>query len=126
MVDTLGLVLEAFVSPADMQDRDGARQVLAQATWDFARLRTVWADRAYTGRLIDWVRCHCPWALQIVPPRRSGRGFAVEPKRWIIERTFAWLDRYRRFTKDYEYLPDSSESMVYAAMTHLMLRRLAN
>jgi putative transposase len=94
----------------------------------FSRLRVIWADQAYAGDLIAWV-----WALR---PRRKVRleivkrpegikGFLLLPKRWIVERTFAWLGRYRRLSKDYEYLPQTSEAMIQGATIHLMVRRLA-
>lgn len=126
LVDTLGLVLSAVVHAGNVQDRDGAKQVLAAATWNFARLKTIWADAAYAGQLIAWMRQYCLWALQIVPRRAGESDFVVQPKRWIIERTFAWLDRYRRLSKDYEYDTHTSETMIYVAMTHLILRRLHN
>lgn len=122
LVDTLGLVLSVVVHAGDVPDRDGAKWVLARATFDFARLRIIRADSAYAGRLVDWVWRACGWSLEII--RRTCRGFQVLPKRWVIERTFAWLYKYRRLSKDYEYLTESSEAFIYVAMIHLMLRRL--
>ena len=89
LVDTLGLVLGCVVHAANVQDRDGAIWVLAQATFDFARLRIIRADAGYAGRLVEWVRQGCHWTLEII--RRTSRGFEVLPKRWVIERTFVWL-----------------------------------
>lgn len=122
LVDTLGLLLSVVVHRGDVQDRDGAKWVLAQATFDFARLRIIRADAGYAGRLVEWVRLGCGWTLEII--RRTSRGFEVLPKRWVIERTFAWLGKYRRLSKDYEYLTESSEAFIYAAMIHIMVRRL--
>lgn len=122
LVDTLGLVLAVVVHSAGVQDRDGALRVLARATLDFVRLRIVRADGGYAGRLVDWTKQACGWTLEII--RRTSRGFEVLPKRWVIERTFAWLGKYRRLSKDYEFLPESSEAFIYTAMIHIMVRRL--
>lgn len=122
LVDTLGLVLGCVVHAASVQDRDGAKWVLAQATFDFARLRIIRADGGYAGQLAGWVQTWCHWSLEII--RRTSTGFVVLPKRWVIERTFAWLGKYRRLSKDYEILEASSEAFIYAAMIHIMLRRL--
>jgi putative transposase len=102
------------------------------------RLQHIWADMAYRGqRLRTWVEEACGWTLEIVQrPRRWGRypmdvepppmpAFTVLPRRWVGERTIAWIGRYRRLSKEYEYLPASSEAMIYLAMSRLMLRRLA-
>lgn len=122
LVDTLGLVLCCVVHAADVQDRDGAKWVFAKATFECARLRIIRVDSAYAGQLVEWVRKLCGWTLEVI--RRTSRGFVVLPKRWVVERTFAWLYKYRRLSKDYEYLPESSESYIYIAMIHLMVRRL--
>jgi putative transposase len=74
--------------------------------------------------LIGWVWWVCGWVLQIVKKAPQGQGFQVLPRRWVVERTFAWLGRYRRMSKDYEGLTQTSEGMIYAAMVHLMVRRL--
>lgn len=124
MVDTLGLLLAVVVHAASVQDRDGAKLVLAKLVARFPRLELIWADGGYAGQLVDWVRLIFGWALTIVKRTDDLRGFRVLPKRWIVERTFGWLGRYRRLSKDYEELPASSEAMLYLAMTHLMLRRL--
>jgi putative transposase len=129
LVDVLGLVLIAVVHSASIQDYDGARLVLAPLRHRFSRLRKIWADSIY-GRvgLPDWV-----WALrerrkidlEIVTRREGQRGFEVLPRRWVVERTFAWLGFHRRMSKDYEALPETSETMIYVAMIRLMLARLA-
>jgi putative transposase len=75
--------------------------------------------------MIDWVRNLAGWILQIVERAQEATGFVILPRRWVVERTFAWLGRYRRLSKDYEQLPETSEAMIYAAMVHLMLKRLA-
>jgi putative transposase len=125
LVDTLGLLLIVVVHAANIQDRDGAKLVLAKAKGRFARLRLIWADGGYAGKLIDWVQSICHRVLEIVKRSDDMKGFQVLPRRWVVERTFGWLGRYRRLSKDYEGLPETSESMIYAAMIHLMARRLA-
>lgn len=124
-MDVLGLVLVAVVHPADVQDRDGAKLVLEKVKGKLPRLALIWADGGYAGQLIDWVKTTCNWVLEIVKRSNDLKGFVVLPRRWVVERTFAWLGKYRRLSKDYEALPETSEVMIYAAMTHLMLRRLA-
>ena len=125
VVDTLGLLLMVLVHAADIQDRDGAKLVLAKMRGRFPRLQLIWADGGYAGKLVEWVKSACGWILEIVRRCDDVRGFHVLPHRWIVERTFGWLGRYRRLSKDYEGLPKSSEAMVYAVMLHVMVRRLA-
>ena len=124
-MDTLGLVLAVVVHAASVQDRDGAKLVLAKLLGRFPRLRLLWADGGYAGKLGDWVLETCGWVLEIVKRSDDVAGFQVLPKRWIVERTFAWLGRYRRLSKDYEALPASGEAWITIAMIHLMVRRLA-
>lgn len=126
LVDTMGLVLMIIVHAADIQDRDGAKLVLQAVQGLFPRLQLVWADGGYRGQLVDWVKTTFNWLLDIVKRPDDQHGFAVLPRRWVVERTFGWLGRYRRLSKDYERCPQSSEAMIYAAMSHLMLRRLAH
>jgi len=130
LVDTQGLVLKVVVSAAEVQDRDGAR-LLAHALRlygpDLPRLSLVWADAAYGGQLVEDLRRHMGGTLEVVKrsdtqPRSA---FAVQPHRWIAERTFSWWGGLRRLSKDYEYQVESSEALIYAGMSHLMLRRLA-
>ena len=122
-MDTLGLILGVVVHPANIQDRDGGRLILQRLAGRFSRLRLIWADGGYAGQLIEWARRSCGRILEIVK-RSQASSFVVLPKRWIVERTFAWLGKYRRLSKDYETLPTSSECMIYIAMTNLMLHRL--
>jgi len=89
------------------------------------KLRRIWVDGTYRGHLLDWVLLHCRFLLQPVLRAEGQKGFVVLPKRWIVERTFARLTQCRRLSMDYEVLPASSEALIYIAMTHLMLRRLA-
>ena len=126
LVDTLGLVRVVVVHSAGLQDRDGARLVFTKLRAHFSWLKKVWADAAYAGpKLGDWLKGLFDWVLEIVTRAEDQVGFQVQPKRWIVERTFAWLNRSRRFSKDYERLPETEEAWIYAAMTRLMLRRLA-
>jgi putative transposase len=125
LVDTLGLLLVTVVHPASLQDRAGAKLVLDQARRGFPSLERIWADGGYGGKLIHWVEQTCPWVLEIVKRMQGHKGFQVRPHLWIVERTFGWLGRYRRLSKDYECFPQSSEAMIQIAMIRLMLRRLA-
>lgn len=124
-MDTLGLVLKAFVTEADYQDRTVASWLIPLLPGKFPRLKKLWADGGYTG---DWVKSlpeDFPIDIEIVQREPGQRGFKVMPWRWVVERTFAWLNQYRRLSKDYEYLVTTADAMLYAAMVRLMLRRLA-
>jgi putative transposase len=150
LVDTEGLVLRAVVHPADIMDRDGVKLVLhAGVRIQFPRLRHVWLDAAYNGKGKgkDWIEQTVGWSAQIVqhPPRYKKiwvpkdlppeqidwskylppPGFRVLPRRWVVERTFAWQGQQRRLSKDYERLCATSEAWIYLTMIRLMLRRLA-
>ena len=124
LVDTLGLLLMVVVHAADVQDRDGAKLVLRLIRKRFARLRVIWADGGYAGGLVAWAWRVGKWTLDIVRRDETKRYFEVLPYRWIVERTLAWLGRYRRLSKDYEVLPQTSESLIRIAMINLMLHRL--
>lgn len=124
MVDTLGLVMAVVVHAASIQDRDGAKLVLQKLAGRFARLSLIWADGGYAGKLIEWAANFGHWVLQIVERSKDVKGFAVLPRRWVVERTFSWLGKYRRLSKDYESLPVSSEAMIELAMINLMIHRL--
>jgi putative transposase len=121
-------MLDVVVTAASVQDRDGAKNVLAVLRHKFSRLRLIWADQAYAGQLIAWVkalRVYRPVRLEIVKRAAVAQGFVVSPKRWIVERTLGWFNRYRRLSKDYELLPQTSEAVIQVVMIHLMIRRLA-
>jgi putative transposase len=136
LVDVTGLVLAVCVHAADLQDRAGARLLVeATAPTELPALRHVWADQGYTGAYAEWLREARGWELEVVrhPARQAWRygyedrpqhAFEVLPRRWVVERTFAWLGQSRRLSKDYERLPGTSEAMIYGAMSRLMLRRL--
>jgi putative transposase len=124
-VDTIGLVWAVVVHAANIQDRDGAKLLLDKIRDKCHRLKLIWADAAYAGQLIDWVKTYCGWLLEIVRKKENSKGFQVLPRRWVVERTFGWIGRYRRHSKDYEYLPESSETMILISMIQLMAHRLA-
>jgi putative transposase len=117
-------VLAVAVHAASLQDRDGAKLVLAKLVGRFPRLAKIWADGGYAGGLIAWVQAPGGWILEIVRRSDDAAGFAVLPKRWIVERTFAWLGKYRRLSRDYEAKTETSATLIYLAMIHLMVRRL--
>jgi putative transposase len=125
LVDTLGLVMAVVVTAANVSDPAGARLLFARLGGACKKLRRVWVDGAYRGELLRWVLTHLWFVLQPVLRSDDQKGFVLLPKRWIVERTFAWLTQCRRLSKDYEGLTESSEAMIYLAMTRLMLRRLA-
>ena len=124
-VDTLGLLWALEVTAASVQDREGGARLLAQIEACGERLKVIFADGAYAGQLEDIVSYFCEWTLNIVKKLADQKGFVVLPMRWIVERTLAWLNKNRRLSKDYEFLPKSSEAMIKWAMVALMLRRLA-
>lgn len=125
IVDTLGLVMMVVVTGASTQDRDGARILFRKVKQQFSRLQHIWADGAYAGTLIDWVKEQCEWVLEVVSRSPDTKGFQVLPRRWVVERTFGWLNSSRRLSKDYEFSTTHSETMIYVAMIRLMVRRLA-
>jgi putative transposase len=118
------LLLAVVVTAADVSDQAGAYLLASQLRGRFPRLAKLWADQGYRGsELADWLWQRGRWVLEIVRRVAGQTGFQVQPKRWIVERTFGWLNRYRRLSKDYEELPETSEVMILIAMTHLMLQR---
>ena len=153
-MDAQGLVLKIKVTAANLREQAGARQILSPLVGQFPRMQLVWADQGYTTDLNDWMQEKLGWRLEIVKRSTQqehqdniraiakerqkagasvvemwaglpyGRGIEVLPHRWVVERTFAWLGKYRRLSKDYEFLPESSEVMIYLAMIRLMLKRL--
>jgi putative transposase len=126
-VDTEGLLIRVACLPADIQDWDGAEDLFLVAKPVCPRLELVWADGAY-GRndLPEWAAAACGWKVEVVSRPAGAKGFVVVPRRWAVERTFGWLGRNRRLSKDYEELAETTEAWVYAAMTRLMLRRLTD
>src|SRR5215212_3428155 len=125
LVDTLGLVLGVLVTAASVSDPAGARQLLSGLGGFCKNLRKVWADGTYRGELLNWVAARFRFRIELVVHSKGQKGFQVLPRRWVVERTFAWLDANRRLSKDYEVLTDTSVSIIYIAMIRLLLRRLA-
>ena len=126
-MDTLGLLIAVMVHSAGIQDRDGAKLVISKIRHWLPKLKIIWADQGYAGELVGWTQVVLGAVLSIVQrPAKAlrQRGFLPLPKRWIVERTFAWLGNYRRLSKNYECLPSSAEAMIRLAMIHLMVRRL--
>lgn len=154
LVDTLGLILKVIVHPANIQNTDGAIDLIKGVKSLFPQITKLFADLGYENWLFDtWLKGFLSWDLELVtslslpmdqwiecidPVERNhgvvkrsdstpgSKDFKVQPKRWVVERTFAWLGRFRRLSKDYERLTHSSETIIYAAMTRLMLNRLAS
>ena len=125
LVDTLGLLIAVVVTSAGVQDYHGAKPVLERVKGRCPRLEVIWVDGIYEKKwLIDWVKVECGWELQVTKRSDKTPVFKVIPKRWVVERTFGWPGRYRRLSKDYEFLPETSEAMIRMAMIHVMVRRL--
>jgi putative transposase len=128
-VDSLGLILHLLITSAAMQDRDAAKTLIKTLVGLFGRLQIIWADGGYLGSLVQWVKELRPFGklhLEIVRRSDQSKGFAVLPKRWIVERTFGWLTKSRRLCRDYEVRLDHSEAMIRICMIRLMVRRLAS
>lgn len=123
LVDTLGLLHGLVVHSGQLSERAGAELVLARAGSGLRRLQRLWCDGGYEG-FAQWASEHYAFVVEVVERPAGTKGWVVLPKRWIVERTLAWLMRCRRLGRDYEYLPESSEAWIYLAMSQLMLRRL--
>jgi putative transposase len=121
----LGLLLVVVVHAANVQESEGAKLVLRRALGRFPRLRRIWADQGYKAHFVAWAKAATGWVVELVARPPGAKGFQVPPRRWVVERTFAWLGRSRRLSKDYEGLPETSEAWIQVAMIHLMLKRLA-
>jgi len=124
-VDCLGLLLAVVVTAASVQDRDGAHPLLALLRERSSTISLAWADGGYAGRLVSWAGKVLSLTVQVVKRTEDMTGFVVLPRRWVVERTFAWISKYRRCVRDYETLPTHHEAMVYLSMIMLMSRRLA-
>lgn len=148
LVDTQGLLLKVTVQAGNISDREGGKLLLLAIAGMFVRLTHLFVDGGYKGKWVAWVKETFGWTIDVVQHSYAGRSgfylpegqelspeqlamfkghrtFKVLPRRWVVERTLAWICRYRRHSKDYEYLPESSEALIYAAMIRLMLTRLA-
>jgi len=125
LVDTQGLIFAIKITIASVQDRDAAKSLFKNLDGSCKKLRLIWVDGGYRGKLIDWVKSKFKFHLSPILRDKNQDGFVVLPRRWVVERTFAWLGHSRRLTKDYEGLASSSEAMIYIAMIRIMLKRLA-
>jgi len=147
LVDTQGFVLKTHVHPANVSESQGGQELLSELNGAYPRLAHLWTDQGYKPSFVAWVQTHLGWSVEVVKPaqpprgdtglavrellgeeefaRRWPTGFRVLPHRWIVERTFAWLGKQRRLAKDYELLPETTETWIYLTMSRLMLRRLA-
>jgi putative transposase len=125
-VDTEGFLLKVVVTAANVGEREGAKQLIEGFKEQFPRLKLLWVDGGYDGQpFADWVLDKLSCRVEITHPPAGSKGFVSVAFRWVVERTFAWLGKFRRLSKEYESLPESSESYIYAAMIHIMARRLA-
>ncbi len=124
LVDTMGFILMVLVTPANISDRKGLKEIMREIAGEYERLEKILADQGYSGegmrKLIEEV-----YGVVMEIRSKSGKGFEVIPQRWVVERTFAWLGNYRRLSKDYETLIETSEMLIYMAMSDVMVRRLA-
>jgi putative transposase len=124
-VDTLGLLLVAVVTVASVQDRDGARWLLRRLPGCCKKLRKIWVDDGYSGRLVAWVAERFKFCLAVVLRPKETRQFVLLPRRRVVERTFGWLNHSRRLSKSYERLTRTDETWIDIAMTSMLLNRLA-
>lgn len=126
LVDTMGLLLCAVVHRAGRSDHAGLTLLGIWFAAMWGCLKVIWTDSTFGGKsLIAWVKETFHWNLEVVQRQKDQKGFQVLPRRWVVERTLGWFGRYRRLSKDDEYLPTTSETMLYAAMVNIMVRRLA-
>ena len=128
-VDTLGLVLRVLVTAANVGEREGGKKVLKRvkhSNEQVSRLTTIWVDGGFDGEpFMQWVMDFCRWIVLVVLRPEQSEGFVLLKKRWVVERTFGWLMGCRRLVRDYELLPETSETFIYLAMIRIMVRRLA-
>jgi len=124
LTDTVGNMLNVVVTAANVSDIEGGKRLINKILADFPTIEKIWADGTYRGGMIAWVQDKLDAVLEIVKRDEGQKGFQVLPKRWVVERTFAWLGNYRRLSKDYERLPLNSEGMIYLASIKTMLGRV--
>jgi putative transposase len=125
LVDTMGCLLGVLVCRADVTERDGAFLLLGLLVLCYPLLKKIWTDEGYTGEIQDTIQAEYDIEMEVVSNAPEQKGFVVRPRRWVVERFFGWLNRYRRLSKDYEHDPDYSETWIQVASIHRMLRQLA-
>lgn len=127
LVDTLGLILAVVVSPANLGERKGLGKLLQKARHQLPRLHHIWLDKGYRGKsFIKRMLLSFAVVLEIVSSPKDSKGFVLQHKRWVVERSFAWLGNYRRLARDFEQRHDSSETFIYMASVDIILKRLAH
>jgi putative transposase len=125
LVDSQGLLLDVIVTEANGSERIGGLTLVMEYTQDHQNLELIWVDQGYQGeRFVGGVKHLCQASVEVI--KRKSKGFEVLARRWVVERTFAWLVKNRRLVVDYEKHPEISETLIYIAMVRLMLKRLAN
>ena len=120
----MGLVWGVLVVGGECSEAEGAKQLFARVQGKMTRLTLVWLDGGFEHRIEGWVEAHCSFAVQIVKRTPGKKGWELLPKRWVVERTFGWLNRWRGLAREYDYRPETTEAKILLAMTRLMLRRL--
>jgi len=125
-VDTNGLLLAVVITAASIQDRDGAFRIVAALDEGYSTVRRIWADAGYAGRFVRWCKDALNLTIEIVKRSDNTHGFQLLHRRWVVERTFAWLVKHRRLVRDYETKPEHHQALVHIAMTMTMSRRLTH
>ena len=123
-MDTFGLVWGVLVLSGRCSEAEGAKRLLLKVRTQLSRLAVVWMDGGYENRIEDWVAQHCHFRAEIVKRSEGATGWESLPKRWVVERTYGWLGRWRGLAREYDYLPETTQAKILLAMSRLMLRRL--
>ena len=123
-MDTLGLVWGVYIGSGRCSEAEGAKRLLLQVRDQLRRLALVWMDGGYENRIETWVAENCRFRVEIVKRSEGAKGWELLPKRWVVERTYGWLNRWRGLAREYDYLPETTQAKILLAMSRLMLRRL--
>lgn len=123
-MDTLGLLWGVLVVSGRCSEAEGAKQLFLQEQARLPRLAVVWLDAGFEHRVEEWVAAQCAFRIEIVKRSDGQKGWELLPKRWVVERTFGWLGRWRGLAREYDYLPQTTQAKIFLAMSRLMLRRL--
>jgi len=124
LVDTQGWLIAQYVEAADTPEGEGGRDPVEAAHRVHPRLTHLWIDAGFGPTFVEWVRTRIGWTVEVVTKLAGQGGFQVQPRRWVVERTFAWLGKHRRLSKEYDQLEESTEAWIYLAMIGLMARRI--